>query len=480
MVGGLDARVSQVCVRNGFCETIARSQAVSSAATCHFTAPAGVFGADSVSDTQHPPTGERRNASSFTTPVFAIGATVLFYLFAPQSPVGAEFIRKYFCTHPLMYVSTLMFFSGLAILVQKYSRLWSERAASRAIGRLIGDGIPHGDARESEQHLRAWCDEQAAAVQKSQLMLRVRETLHYLKGTQRSGLEEHLRYIAELASERLHQSYATIRTISWAIPIVGFLGTVIGITMAIANVTPEQLDSSLNEVTGGLSVAFDTTALALGMSIVMVFCSFAIERQELQVLNDVEQFGIETLIPLFSVDKDSESVSTPAVPDMVQIQRTVWTEQLTALQNVWAGLLSEHTSQLTAALGTELQRTLDQHRASVDEARSTYTSSLDTSTRAVVEHTEQMLSGFERRISAWQDALQVSSQFSAAQSEALHDLGAKLLQMTETEERLTALQKQLNDNLQALQLADTLEQTASSLTAAVHVLTTKTSVRTAA
>ncbi|MEI2659369.1 MAG: MotA/TolQ/ExbB proton channel family protein [Bifidobacterium adolescentis] len=55
-----------------------------------------------------------------------------------------------------------------------------------------------------------------------------------------------------------------IRTITWAVPILGFLGTVIGITMAIANITPDQLESSLGEVTAGLAVAFDTTASVTG------------------------------------------------------------------------------------------------------------------------------------------------------------------------------------------------------------------------
>ena len=66
--------------------------------------------------------------------------------------------------------------------------------------------------------------------------------------------------LADQAAERLHESYSLVRTITWAVPILGFLGTVVGITMAIANVTPEQLDTSLGEVTDGLAVAFDTTA----------------------------------------------------------------------------------------------------------------------------------------------------------------------------------------------------------------------------
>ena len=67
--------------------------------------------------------------------------------------------------------------------------------------------------------------------------------------------------------------------------------------MAIANVTPEQLDSSLPEVTAGLAVAFDTTAQALTMSMLLVFATFLVERGEQSILNDVEQFGIDSLVP---------------------------------------------------------------------------------------------------------------------------------------------------------------------------------------
>jgi hypothetical protein len=81
-------------------------------------------------------------------------------------------------------------------------------------------------------------------------------------------------------ADRTHESYGFVRTISWAIPIIGFLGTVMGITVAIANITPEQLDTSIGAVTGGLALAFDTTALSLTLSLVIVFAYFVVERAD--------------------------------------------------------------------------------------------------------------------------------------------------------------------------------------------------------
>lgn len=448
---------------------------------------------DELSPGQPPVTGPRaaashdepRQPSSFSrrtktvqTAVLAIGGTVAFYVAAPQVPGISSFVERYFCSHPLEYISTLMFFTGTAILLLKAASLRNERAvleSAQTSTRRIAEASPEDRLARIDQ----WCESVADDTDQTQIAQRLRDTVHYLAGSQRTGLEDHLRYLAELASERLHQSYATIRTITWAIPIVGFLGTVIGITMAIANVTPEQLDSSLGDVTRGLSVAFDTTALALGMSIVLVFGSFVVERSEQKVLSDVEQFGIDVLVPSFAVAGERHAPATDLL-DLEKQQAGLWENQLTAFRTAWGEILAEHTRAFRSELDDQLQQTLQIHRESARGAREAYADALQDTASAVADQTALVVTALESRLMSWTDALQESSQSSAEQTEALHQLGAVLLRMTEAEERLTTLQKQLNDNLQAVKLADTMEQSANSLTAAVHVLTAKTQLRAAA
>jgi biopolymer transport protein ExbB/TolQ len=430
-----------------------------------------------------------RHSTTATTAILAIVGTLSFYAFAYVAPavpgltrVGA-FVRRYFCEHPLEYISTAMFFTGIAILLQKFRTLRDERSALRLATDAVADpSINVWEQTTREAILHDWCTSHQS-LERTQVHVRIQDVLQYMHGSGRTGLEEHLRYLAELGSERLHQTFATIRTITWAIPILGFLGTVIGITMAIANVTPEQLDTSLVEVTGGLSVAFDTTALALGMSIVLVFGSFSVERSEQQVQNDVEQFGIETLLPWFGEAGASGIRSTTeggVTANFAALQQEMWTEQLAQLKTTWGDLLQGHAHSMKEALDAEVSHALKLHRDHSADARDAYTTALQQSSHVVVQQTEVLLATFEERIVTWQDAMMVSSQNSARQSEALHDLGATLLKMTESEERLIQLQKLLTDNLQALHVADTMEQTASSLTAAVHILTARTSARRAA
>jgi hypothetical protein len=310
--------------------------------------------------------------------------------------------------------------------------------------------------------------------------------LHYVRNREDGGgLEDHLRYLADLASDRLMQSYSLIRTVTWAVPIMGFLGTVVGITMAIANVTPEQLDSSLPEVTSGLAVAFDTTAQALGMSMLLVFSTFLIERGEQNNLNEIEQFGIDHLVPSLTTETTTtQATGIPALTDwtsqMLSQQTEFWNRHLMSLQTGWAESLAQQTDTLAQALNQETQQTLEVHRESINVSRDQYAASLQQSTQAFTQQMQTTMMAFVDRVDAWQNAMQATTLSSAGQAEELHRLGRTLLQMTESEERLIQLQEQLNKNLQTLQVVATLEQTVNSLNAAVNVLTAKTALRVAA
>lgn len=417
--------------------------------------------------------------------------TVAFYAVAPRLPGLTEFMRRYFCGHPLEYITTGMFFVALSILLSKLRVLRRERVALECIRKFRDSGrlSPRSAAASAAfAALSDWCTEYQGTLRLTAIHRRISETLHYVGGRQQGGLENHLRYLAELASERLHLSYAMMRTITWAVPILGFLGTVIGITMAIANVTPEQLESSLPEVTGGLAVAFDTTAQALGISLVLVFGAFLVERGEQAVLSEVEQFGIDHLLNWLSTSDAGVPEAEPSVAvqaaawtrDLLRQQTQSWGQHLQELQSGWTSALAAQTQKLSAALNHETQSTLEVHRGLVNDASCVWGQVLETSTQNFAREMQEALDKMAGRIDAWHNALQVSSLASAQQSEELHRLGRTLLTLTESEQRLTQLQQQLNDNIQGIRVVETLEQTLSSLNAAVNVLTAKTHMRSAA
>jgi len=423
-----------------------------------------------------------------------LAATVVFYLLAPRIASfftgGPQFVQRYFCGHPLEYVTSVLFFVGLGILFMKLKQLPSERAAIASVMELTAhpDWSDRAGAPGVDEILSAWqASVQAEAVKSTSMWRRIQDVLHYVNAGRTGGLEDHLKYLADLSVDRLAQSYSLIRTVTWAVPIMGFLGTVIGITMAIANVTPEQLDSSLPEVTAGLAVAFDTTAQALTMSMMLVFATFLVERGEQSVLNDVEQFGIDSLVPFIGKSADDSSEPKAGMPaladwtsDMLAQQTESWHRHLNAMQTGWAEALNSQTQSLSQSLASETEATLHSHRIAADTARDQYAATLHQSSQMFMQQMQQTLVTFIDRVDLWQNAMRESSLAAAGQAEELHRLGRTMLQLTESEQKLVQLQQSLNSNLQTLELVATLEQTVQSLNAAVSIMTSKTSMRVAA
>ena len=423
-----------------------------------------------------------------------LAATTVFYLLAPRVATfftgGPAFVYRYFCSHPIEYVTSGLFFVGMGILLVKWKTLPTERAAIVSVFELTRH--PEWSAESGSAGvgsiLTAWQeDSQTQSTRTSSMWRRIQEVLQYVNAGRHGGLEDHLKYLAELSVDRLIQSYSLIRTVTWAVPIMGFLGTVVGITLAIANVTPEQLDSSVPEVTAGLAVAFDTTAQALTMSMVLVFATFLVERGEQSVLNDVEQFGIDWLVPFLGETAETSNESTSGLPaladwttDMLAQQTESWHRHLNAMQSGWAAALTSQTDTLAQALTSETEATLHSHRIAADAARDQYAETLHLSSQMFMQQMQQTLLTFVDRVDLWQNAMRESSLAAAGQAEELHRLGRTMLQLTEAEQKLVQLQQSLNSNLQTLELVATLEQTVQSLNAAVNIMTSKTSMRVAA
>ncbi|RMG41354.1 MAG: hypothetical protein D6725_01425 [Planctomycetota bacterium] len=292
-------------------------------------------------------------------------------------------VLRYFCGHPLEYVTTAFFFTGIATLAVKAFRLRAEYRVFRQ-PEVVAPRIPPGrSVPERAAWLAKRLDSLPSSLQQTRLVERVRDVCRYVLGPRgAAGLEEHLRYLAELAADNLHRSYALVRTITWAVPILGFLGTVIGITLAIANVTPDQLESSLGEVTGGLAVAFDTTALSLALSMTLVFATFVVERAEQSVLADVERFAIRGPLDWFC-DPRAQQVIGPLAA-LEDGTADVWIERLGSvlerrmaavdaaaerLLERWGRLLDEHARVWRERFATDAAEVLGQHLSQTAAAR---------------------------------------------------------------------------------------------------------------
>jgi hypothetical protein len=116
----------------------------------------------------------------------------------------------------------------------------------------------------------------------------------------RSGrdVSETVRTQAEVDLGRLVTSMATVHYLAWAIPAIGFLGTVRGLAMSfgMAGMLSKKSDEFLNEAGRHLTVAFDCTLIALGLSLVLMFLVHSVQRDEEALVIDCQQYCLENLV----------------------------------------------------------------------------------------------------------------------------------------------------------------------------------------
>lgn len=108
----------------------------------------------------------------------------------------------------------------------------------------------------------------------------------------------------ELSLHEVDLRYSVVRYVVWAIPTLGFIGTVIGISLALAYAGSVDLQDPtlLAELTKRLAVAFNTTLLALVMSAVLVLIQHIVQAYEERAVNRAGQYCLDNLINRLYVD----------------------------------------------------------------------------------------------------------------------------------------------------------------------------------
>lgn len=136
--------------------------------------------------------------------------------------------------------------------------------------------------------------------------------LQYARGDSKSSIRETMQVQAQADEAALASRYTFVKLFLWAIPLVGFIGTVEGIGAGIGEFSrnletqtsqptgqelaappPDRMDGvrkSLQNVTAGLGRAFDTTYLALVLTIALMLWMSAVEKWEQDQLGQVDDF----------------------------------------------------------------------------------------------------------------------------------------------------------------------------------------------
>jgi len=454
--------------------------------------------------------------------------TLAFYQALPLFPQYEAFCNRYFRDHWTLKAEMACAFLGVAVLVKKLVCLyWDRQALSQiALDEELTGALP-GSVPERARAIMESVVKSSPGLINTRWVQRIVQVCEYLQHSRSSdGLEVHLRYRADLAVEGLASSYSFVRTITWAIPILGFLGTVIGITMSLASLKfdPSQLADSFEQALVGLGIAFDTTALALTLSLGLVFATYIVERAEGEVLGNVEELGVCRLAPLFPmavmkgsplVDAEQQAAThlLERTESLVNWQTDLWLSALEGMRNRWMELAEKQHSRLAESLDQGMRASLTNHteqlemsrteflegfravsaelsgvvaalRNSASISQAQFSASVDTTWRKLETHLEAVqgeqktfLHDSTRLLSdsfaGWHTDLQESSQALHAQLAELRGHAEILRSIASQTGELEALQTTLTHNLQTVRALDAFEQTIQSLNAAIHLLTAR-------
>ncbi len=101
--------------------------------------------------------------------------------------------------------------------------------------------------------------------------------------------------LVESEAERLESELSMIRYIAWAIPSIGFIGTVRGIGAALGQ-AHRAVEGDISGVTQNLGVAFNSTFIALLLSIVLMFLVHQLQLMQERLVFETETYTDDHLI----------------------------------------------------------------------------------------------------------------------------------------------------------------------------------------
>lgn len=200
------------------------------------------------------------------------------------------------------YAETFLFFWAIAFLVLKARRIRQQRDAMLydLLPTEIGDEINPENVDRFVEHIQGIAGESRESI----LVNRVLRGLEHFRFRQNNAeVAGILASQSNIDANAVASSYSIVKVCNWAIPILGFIGTVIGIGDAVAGLGGSMAGADLNAlkeqlgtITSGLGVAFDTTLVALVMSLIISFPASALQKNEEDLLNEIEDYCNENLI----------------------------------------------------------------------------------------------------------------------------------------------------------------------------------------
>ncbi|MCB1085583.1 MAG: MotA/TolQ/ExbB proton channel family protein [Verrucomicrobiae bacterium] len=243
-----------------------------------------------------------------------IGVTFFWYLIMFMLPKRGEgdpitvgnYLRSMFCERSWpQYITTLLTFWCAAVLIFKLINIRKQRRAMliEALPSDISEEINAQNLVEFHTHVVNF----PKPLRNTYIVNRIRKALEFFYIRQNNPeVAQMISSQSEVDANKVGGSYTIVKVFLWAIPIMGFIGTVLGIGQAIGGFGDvlkvgdaggtDAIVGALTPVLGSMGVAFDTTLLALVFSILLSFPASALQGAEEDLVTNVDEYCIDNLL----------------------------------------------------------------------------------------------------------------------------------------------------------------------------------------
>lgn len=183
---------------------------------------------------------------------------------------------------------------ALSMIGYKGRTTAGERAALEADPVQVPEGmrILPEDTREYVRQLESLAPQrqQALAVRAAKAALARFGATRNVQNVSEAGHS-----VCQAEAERLDSELSMIRYIAWAIPAIGFIGTVRGIGDALG-AAHKAVTGDIAGVTEGLGIAFNSTLIALLLSLLLMFLLHNLQLAQERLVLDAETWLDQKLL----------------------------------------------------------------------------------------------------------------------------------------------------------------------------------------
>lgn len=331
----------------------------------------------------------RRESFSLSLPhIVLLGAALAgtFFVLVLTGPLDTALLRRYCLSHPVAIACVSLFMVGIVNLsfkwYQAFTQLAASKQSSKALRRLVTDGEDVDKPQRCDWLAANW-KTVPDTLRESWFGARITRAIDLqISRGRRHHLEADLQNFADADADRQHDSYSLVRIINWAMPMLGFLGTVLGISQTLGQLDTEMLatqqQEAMNQLTAGLYVAFDTTATALILTVILMFVQFAVSRLELNLLSTIESDSNMGLVEFLADDPygAQDSLLAPVrematglittIRQLAEDQSSIWARSIAESQNQWKAWTQTASERIETDLGDKIGESLVRHVDSLE------------------------------------------------------------------------------------------------------------------